>query len=143
MAEGREILTIGHSTHPVERFVKLLAGHRVELLCDVRRYPASRRNPQFNQSALEATLTLYRDPPRAFAEIPALSQLTASVPTLRDRAERMCAALRGVAVRIVESEASVGGGAFPTARIPSIAVAVAGPSVTPSMPCPVATKRLS
>jgi len=51
-----EILTIGHSTHPTERFVALLGAHDVELVCDVRRFPASRRNPQFNAAALRDTL---------------------------------------------------------------------------------------
>jgi len=52
----REILTIGHSTHPVEGFVALLRGHLIELVCDVRRYPGSRRHPQFGADALGATL---------------------------------------------------------------------------------------
>jgi uncharacterized protein (DUF488 family) len=51
-----EILTIGHSTHPIERFVRLLEAHAVKALADVRRYPASRRNPQFNADPLAASL---------------------------------------------------------------------------------------
>jgi uncharacterized protein (DUF488 family) len=54
--DAREILTIGHSTHGADRFVALLGAHRVELVGDVRRYPASRRNPQFNANPLRATL---------------------------------------------------------------------------------------
>ena len=55
--EGRpQILTIGHSTHPIERFVALLESHAVEALADVRRFPGSRRNPQFNGEALAASL---------------------------------------------------------------------------------------
>jgi uncharacterized protein (DUF488 family) len=53
---SREIWTIGHSTHPVEEFVQLLTAHRVEVLCDVRRYPGSRRNPQFNTAPLRDSL---------------------------------------------------------------------------------------
>jgi uncharacterized protein (DUF488 family) len=53
---GREIYTVGHSTHSAERFVSLLRMHGVEVLCDVRRYPGSRRNPQFNVSALRESL---------------------------------------------------------------------------------------
>ena len=56
MATAREILTIGHSTHPVERFIALVQTHSVELVCDVRRYPGSRRNPQFNAASLESAL---------------------------------------------------------------------------------------
>ena len=56
MEEGREILTIGHSTHPLERFLGLLREHSIEAIADVRRRPASRRNPQFNSRALEVAL---------------------------------------------------------------------------------------
>jgi uncharacterized protein (DUF488 family) len=50
------ILTIGHSTHDGERFVGLLRAHRVEVVCDVRRFPGSRRHPQFNAAPLGAIL---------------------------------------------------------------------------------------
>jgi len=50
------ILTIGHSVHPIEEFLELLAAHGVEQLIDVRTIPKSRRNPQFNQDALAETL---------------------------------------------------------------------------------------
>jgi uncharacterized protein (DUF488 family) len=56
MTAALEILTIGHSTHPAERFTDLVRGQRVELVCDVRRFPASRRNPQFNAGALGSAL---------------------------------------------------------------------------------------
>jgi uncharacterized protein (DUF488 family) len=51
-----EILTVGHSTHPIEAFVALLRGAGIELVADVRRYPGSRRNPQFGAEALAASL---------------------------------------------------------------------------------------
>jgi uncharacterized protein (DUF488 family) len=51
-----EVLTIGHSTHELARFIALLAAHEVRALADVRRYPASRRNPQFNAGPLAAAL---------------------------------------------------------------------------------------
>jgi uncharacterized protein (DUF488 family) len=51
-----EILTLGHSTHELSRFLALLAAHGVRALADVRRYPASRRNPQFNSGALADAL---------------------------------------------------------------------------------------
>src|SRR5215217_5041763 len=56
MAAGNEVFTIGHSTHPIERFVALLKAHDVQLLADVRRFPGSRRNPQFNSGALRESL---------------------------------------------------------------------------------------
>jgi uncharacterized protein (DUF488 family) len=48
--------TVGHSTRSGEELVALLAGHGIVRLVDVRTLPRSRRNPQFNQEALPATL---------------------------------------------------------------------------------------
>ena len=48
--------TIGHGTRPVEELVTCLLGAGIETLVDVRRFPGSRRNPQFNQTALAETL---------------------------------------------------------------------------------------
>ena len=50
------VLTIGHGTRSAEELVETLADGGAETLVDVRRYPGSRRNPQFNQAALERTL---------------------------------------------------------------------------------------
>jgi uncharacterized protein (DUF488 family) len=50
------IYTIGHSKHPIERFVALLQQHGVDALADVRSTPYSRFNPQFNREKLQASL---------------------------------------------------------------------------------------
>jgi uncharacterized protein (DUF488 family) len=50
------IYTIGHSNHPLERFIALLKQHGINTLCDVRSDPYSRVNPQFNRDALKAAL---------------------------------------------------------------------------------------
>jgi len=50
------LLTIGHSTLSADAFADMLMAHRVQLLADVRRYPASRRHPQFNREALAEML---------------------------------------------------------------------------------------
>jgi len=50
------IHTIGHGRRPVEELVTCLGEAGVRTLVDVRRFPSSRRNPQFNQAALAATL---------------------------------------------------------------------------------------
>lgn len=52
------IFTIGHSTRSVEEFIELLKKHEVQLLVDVRRFPASRRYPHFNQAALTHSLSV-------------------------------------------------------------------------------------
>jgi uncharacterized protein (DUF488 family) len=53
---SRTIFVIGHSTMPVERFIKILLAHSVTVLVDIRRIPWSRHNPQFNSDALEKSL---------------------------------------------------------------------------------------
>ena len=50
------ILTIGHSNHPLVRFLALLARHGVEALVDIRRFPGSRKHPHFSQDSLAAAL---------------------------------------------------------------------------------------
>ncbi|HEY0019243.1 MAG TPA: DUF488 domain-containing protein [Longimicrobium sp.] len=50
------VYTIGHSTRTADEFVGLLREHGVRRLVDVRRFPGSRRHPQFGRDALAATL---------------------------------------------------------------------------------------
>ncbi len=50
------ILTIGHSTHPLDEFIDLLKTHGVKQLVDVRTIPRSRHNPQFNRDTLSVQL---------------------------------------------------------------------------------------
>lgn len=50
------VLTIGHSTRPLEDFIHLLDAHGVKRLVDVRTLPRSGHNPQFNQDSLAAEL---------------------------------------------------------------------------------------
>ncbi|MFQ6069739.1 MAG: DUF488 family protein [Candidatus Aminicenantales bacterium] len=49
--------TIGHSTREIEEFVSLLKIHAIEALVDIRAFPVSRRNPQFNSDYLKAHLS--------------------------------------------------------------------------------------
>jgi uncharacterized protein (DUF488 family) len=51
------IWTVGHSTRTIQQLLELLAAGGVKLLADVRRFPGSRRHPQFNQDALAASLS--------------------------------------------------------------------------------------
>jgi uncharacterized protein (DUF488 family) len=53
------IWTIGHSTRPIEEFVAVLEAHDIETVVDVRRYPGSRRLPQFGRDALAAALAAH------------------------------------------------------------------------------------
>ena len=50
------VLTVGHSTHPLEAFIDLLKAHSVTRLIDVRTVPRSRHNPQFNRDTFSDAL---------------------------------------------------------------------------------------
>jgi uncharacterized protein (DUF488 family) len=54
--QAMRVFTIGHGTRPVGELVECLQEARAQMLVDVRRYPGSRRNPQFNQAALSEVL---------------------------------------------------------------------------------------
>jgi uncharacterized protein (DUF488 family) len=48
--------TIGHSTHTIDEFLGILEANEIELIVDVRRFPGSRRLPQFHTTALDKSL---------------------------------------------------------------------------------------
>ncbi len=50
------VLTIGHSTRPLDEFIRLLQAHGVTRVVDVRTVPRSRHNPQFNKTSLPRSL---------------------------------------------------------------------------------------
>jgi uncharacterized protein (DUF488 family) len=50
------LFTIGHSTRTIAEFVALLHQCKVDLVVDVRAFPRSRTNPQFNSRALSGSL---------------------------------------------------------------------------------------
>jgi uncharacterized protein (DUF488 family) len=50
------VFTIGHGTREVAELVETLVEAGVRTLVDVRRFPGSRRNPQFNQDVVAAFL---------------------------------------------------------------------------------------
>lgn len=56
VAPERPIFTIGHSTRTLGELIGLLREAGVDLLVDVRSFPRSRANPQFNIEALPAAL---------------------------------------------------------------------------------------
>jgi uncharacterized protein (DUF488 family) len=56
MTSKMNLLTIGHSTHPLEAFLGLLGQHGVEALVDIRRFPGSKKYPHFNRDNLAAAL---------------------------------------------------------------------------------------
>jgi hypothetical protein len=78
-----ELFTIGHSNHPIERFLELLRRHAIAAVADVRSRPYSRFVPHFSKERLQrllegeglAYLYLGRElggkPPRGEAPLPA------------------------------------------------------------------------
>ena len=50
------VWTVGHSTRPLADFLGLLAAYRIEVVADVRRFPGSRSQPQYQQATLSAAL---------------------------------------------------------------------------------------
>ncbi len=66
------IYTIGHSNHPLEKFIEMLTALGIELIVDVRTVPRSRHNPQFNSDALATSL---REAAIEYRHLPALGGL--------------------------------------------------------------------
>ncbi|PSH03425.1 MAG: DNA repair protein [Acidobacteria bacterium] len=50
------VMTIGHSTRPIDVFIQLLRSHGVQRIVDVRTVPRSRHNPQFSRDQLSPSL---------------------------------------------------------------------------------------
>jgi uncharacterized protein (DUF488 family) len=50
------VYTLGHSTRTADELLELLRRHAIGGVADVRRYPASRRHPQFAREALQESL---------------------------------------------------------------------------------------
>jgi uncharacterized protein (DUF488 family) len=51
-----KVYTIGHSTHPIDQFIRILTRFEIEEVVDVRTIPKSRHNPQFNEDELRKQL---------------------------------------------------------------------------------------
>ncbi|MET7396922.1 DUF488 domain-containing protein [Dactylosporangium sp. NPDC005572] len=54
--EPVRIRTVGHGARPIDTFLAILTGAGVGTVVDVRRFPGSRRHPQFGQEALAAAV---------------------------------------------------------------------------------------
>ena len=121
---------------------KLLGGPQAGVMAGTTRavglarsHPLCRalRCDKVTLAGLAATLRLHRDPELAKQRIPALSMISTPVEELRHRAERVVATasrrgeeagLPPLAARVDRGHALVGGGTFPEARIPSVAIVV-------------------
>lgn len=52
----KQVFTVGHSTHSIDTFLRLLSSHQIQVVADVRSSPFSRFNPQFNREQLQDSL---------------------------------------------------------------------------------------
>lgn len=94
MSDGTlSIWTIGHSTRTITAFIEMLTAHKIEAVADVRRFPGSRRYPQFDQDALRASLA---DAYIAYEPFPELGGRRKSRPDSHNTAWRN-ASFRGYA----------------------------------------------
>ncbi len=120
---------------------KLMGGPQAGLIVGraksvetIRSHPLARavRMGKVDYAALAATLQQYIDPNAAWGALPVLRMLSTSADELRDRAERLGAAIAAAApgtwqITVRPSVAEVGGGSLPGAQLPSFAVAVTSP----------------
>jgi L-seryl-tRNA(Ser) seleniumtransferase len=114
---------------------KLLGGPQAGIILGKKEYVKRMRENQLARalrvdkltlSALEATLELYHDVEVATREIPILRMITTPISMIRNRANDMVAKLTrfGYDISVIDSEATIGGGAFPDSRIPSVAISI-------------------
>ena len=133
IADGADLVTFSGD--------KLLGGPqagcivgRGDLIARLRRDPLTRamRPDKVTLAGLAATLGIYRAG-RAAEEIPVWRMIAESVDSLRASAETLSEALADLPgqVRIVESEATVGGGSLPDEVLPSIALEIGGAGFSP------------
>jgi uncharacterized protein (DUF488 family) len=119
------LFTIGHSTRSFEELVAACAPRGVACIADVRRFPGSRRNPQFGRTALEQALPAQgirycwipklggrrnrgRDAPPSPWRVPAFAGYAEHMGSVEFRAgwDELCVAMAGATTAIMCAEAS-------------------------------------
>ncbi|NLP31382.1 MAG: L-seryl-tRNA(Sec) selenium transferase [Clostridiales bacterium] len=122
---------------------KLLGGPQAGIIAGKKKYvdmmkehPLARavRLDKMTLAALEATFYEYVDPEKAKENIPVLSMISASQEELKDRAYGLMETLDqktdAYELKVVESQAQIGGGSAPNQFLPSYAVALKGINLT-------------
>ncbi len=100
MTSAPTVWTIGHSTRPLDAFIATLAAYGIEAIADVRRFPGSRRHPQFGEAALAGALA---DHGLAYVWLPALGGRRRPAPDSVNTAWRV-EAFRGYADHLASEE---------------------------------------
>ena len=115
----------------------IIVGRR-ELIEKIRTNQLARvlRVGKFTVAALEATLRLYLDEAKALREIPIWRVLTAPLSRLQERAEALANRLKAIiddrAVELLKGSSRVGGGALPTAELPTVLISIQVPHANSS-----------
>lgn len=118
---------------------KLLGGPQAGLIVgkktivdQIKSNPLTRalRIDKLTLAALESTLQLYRDIPKALAQVPTLRMLCSQPPEIEQRARYLADALAGLKderlrTTLCDLPSRVGGGALPTIGLPSCCVGTA------------------
>jgi L-seryl-tRNA(Ser) seleniumtransferase len=118
---------------------KLLGGPQTGLIVgkktivdQIKSNPLTRalRIDKLTLAALESTLQLYRDIPKALAQIPTLRMLCSQLPEIEKSARNLVEALADLKderlrTTLCDLPSRVGGGALPTIELPSCCVAAA------------------
>ncbi len=113
---------------------------RKEIIERCKKNPMTRafRVCKLTLSALEAVLRLYLDEKQAIEHIPTLRMICASLPELERKANNLAKRLQEVdtqnfvKISVEDSIARIGGGASPTAELPSKAVTLLGERISAS-----------
>ncbi len=134
LAAGADVVTFSGD--------KLLGGAQAGLVLGAKKWVDRARKDPFARAfrmdklalaALESTLALYAEPPRAVRAVPARAALHAGEDALRERADRLVhelvARVGGLTARIVASHGEVGGGALPTQKLRGPVVEVEHPAL--------------
>ncbi len=115
----------------------IIVGRR-ELVERIRSNQLARvlRVDKLTVAALEATLRLYLDEEKAVREIPAWRALAAPLSSLQARAEKLALRLKtsfnDIDVELLKGSSRVGGGALPTAELPTVLLSLQTPHMDPS-----------
>jgi uncharacterized protein (DUF488 family) len=104
VTSGPAIWTVGHSNRPLQEFLQILTHYRLDAVADVRRFPGSRRQPQYAQAALTASLAEHHID---YRWLPALGGRRRPLPDSPNTAWRNVS-FRGYADHIGSAEFSAG-----------------------------------
>ena len=81
----KDIYTIGHSIRPIQVFIDMLQSFSIAVVADIRSFPRSRWQPQYNQKALAVSL---QEAGIQYIHIPELGGKSGEQPGFSERLNR-------------------------------------------------------